>query len=622
MPQTPFDMAYGTSMLPSQLLMGSPFMQSPMVPMPPSAGSRINHVPYTPMLSNTPVLGHIPDTARQRGYKYQMQQMKEPLKTRSVLISNLPSSISEEKFLDCVSFGPVESCHFVDLDTKSGSVVLSFLNHQTAQDFFSDASNSHELAVKLGAPHLAVSWTASSAIPSSVKKAVEENPATTRAVFVSYLECENLTQDDVLEKLQDFGPIESVETDYDRKHVTCNYTCISHALEAIKSLKNDSSLQRAKVFHAKDRCCSAPTDSFTDSFSDEATATATATAAIAGDVNMGNRTVYLGNLHPETPTEKICNIVRGGLLHTVRRDKYSCFVTFIEPLAAAQFFATASMEGLYLLGRRLKVGWGKHSGPLPNNIALAVTAGASRNVYIGSVSDSLVPQQSELWDDFSKYGEIEQINFFKDNKCAFVNYTSIASAIRLVDELNGSSKAQAHAAWNNKYLDYKIAFGKDRCGNPPKSKRRKPSYHHEPKDQDPSNETQKDNASLFAGMGISSLSLKEEETNPAPLGISCGSTGSFYEKSPEPVKFDDTSSQSRLSQTELFDSRSSCSEESSVFKESRQIRSHQRLNHFTTTGSEVMAQYLAQAQHNNLFYAAAILNAHDDEEFSEGFSFV
>jgi hypothetical protein len=33
---------------------------------------------------------------------------------------------------------------------------------------------------------------------------------------------------------------------------------------------------------------------------------------------VGNRTVYLGNIHPETSTEDLYNSIRGGVLQSVR----------------------------------------------------------------------------------------------------------------------------------------------------------------------------------------------------------------------------------------------------------------------------------------------------------------
>lgn len=44
----------------------------------------------------------------------------------------------------------------------------------------------------------------------------------------------------------------------------------------------------------------------------------------AGGVQGMNRTVYLGNIHPETTTEDLCNAIRGGVLQSIRfmQDKH------------------------------------------------------------------------------------------------------------------------------------------------------------------------------------------------------------------------------------------------------------------------------------------------------------
>ena len=49
-------------------------------------------------------------------------------------------------------------------------------------------------------------------------------------------------------------------------------------------------------------------------------------------VQPGNRTVYLGNIHPETTLEEICNTIRGGILQQIRyiQDKHIAFVTFVD----------------------------------------------------------------------------------------------------------------------------------------------------------------------------------------------------------------------------------------------------------------------------------------------------
>lgn len=106
--------------------------------------------------------------------------------------------------------------------------------------------------------------------------------------------------------------------------------------------------------------------------------------------------------------------------------------------------------------RRLKVGWGKHSGALPPAIALAVSGGASRNVYIGNLDASW--NEERLRADFSVFGEVELVNALREKSCAFVNFTNIANAIKAIEGMQGRPE----------YARFKINFGKDRCGNPPR----------------------------------------------------------------------------------------------------------------------------------------------------------
>ena len=68
-----------------------------------------------------------------------------------------------------------------------------------------------------------------------------------------------------------------------------------------------------------------------------------------------------------------------------------------------------------LNNRRLKIGWGKNSGPLAPTLALAVHGGATRNVYIGNVEDFDDQWTDErLKRDFGEYGDIELVNFLKE----------------------------------------------------------------------------------------------------------------------------------------------------------------------------------------------------------------
>ena len=86
-----------------------------------------------------------------------------------------------------------------------------------------------------------------------------------------------------------------------------------------------------------------------------------------------------------------------------------------------------------LNNRRLKVGWGKNSGPLPPALALSVHSGATRNVYIGNIEDFEAFNDEKLKRDFGEYGEIELVNFLKE-KWGFIllfveSRTLIASSL-------------------------------------------------------------------------------------------------------------------------------------------------------------------------------------------------
>lgn len=57
-------------------------------------------------------------------------------------------------------------------------------------------------------------------------------------------------------------------------------------------------------------------------------------------------------------------------------------MTFVDAQCALAFYQTASYQGIALHNRRLKVGWGKSSGPTSPGIAMVVQSGGSRNVYV------------------------------------------------------------------------------------------------------------------------------------------------------------------------------------------------------------------------------------------------
>ncbi len=102
----------------------------------------------------------------------------------------------------------------------------------------------------------------------------------------------------------------------------------------------------------------------------------------------------------------------------------------------------------------MKIGWGK-STHLPQSISVAVANGASRNVYIGFVDETVT--RDALHEEYAVFGEIELVNMIPEKKIAFVSFTDITSAIKAVEHMRQKGNKR-------------VNFGKDRCANPPRTK--------------------------------------------------------------------------------------------------------------------------------------------------------
>lgn len=577
-------------MLPRQLLVTSPFVQSPMnaSPLrnnfgPGPARPDQNGSYFSTMISGSPTpLQNGQDNSRRRSNNYMskppaMRSLsvsssstsltdyysnnisnnyipsngKNLSNSRSIVIQDLPQDITLTQFLDNVKVGPVENCHFVREESDGKSISISFIDTNLAKHFYLEVSNNHKLAIALNAPDLKVSWTLSSSLSSFVSNAIN-NESATRNVYIGNL-TPNITKEQIENDLSNYGNIEMVDFISDRRIAFVHFTNIASAIKAVDQLPLDPEWSSFKIFYGKDRCAqNVPSQRSSVSSNrrqQEATALkqlsdlgssssdllsttlsqnvklANTLLASGGSNNIGNRCVYLGNLHPQTTVEEICNVVRAGLLKSIKlmSDRQICFITFIDPMAAVKFFASSSIDGLLIHGRSIKLGWGKHSGPLPNSIALLVTLGLSRNLYIGIVNEEDktkgIPREEVLREDFKEFGDVEQINFFKDGLCAFVNFCNISSAIKCVDEFQ---KDEFQIKFDGRYSHLRIAFGKDRCGNPPKLKRVKklnkkklgPNFVDqnnlstlESSDEHPHS----DDALVFASMGIMSKSMNITE---------------------------------------------------------------------------------------------------------------
>jgi RNA recognition motif-containing protein len=201
-----------------------------------------------------------------------------------------------------------------------------------------------------------------------------------------------------------------------------------------------------------------------------------------------NRTIYVGNLPPDTTAEEVLNLVHSGVVESFKlfSDKNFAFISFLSEISAIHFFATAKLYHLSLNNVRLKINWGKQS-PIPLQVSLAVTMDkATRNVYFGNIPKSKginIPELRQTLE--SRFGPIENIRIVKrniasstnpttnndtlnhsssddlvtdivssnyENSVVFIHFYNINSAIRTVQELSMDPDNP-----------YKIFYGKDRC---------------------------------------------------------------------------------------------------------------------------------------------------------------
>ena len=396
--------------------------------------------------------------------------------SRTVYLGNIPPETSAEEILSHVRSGQIES---VRLLPDKNCAFISFLDGSSATHFHSDAILK-KLSIR--GQDIKIGWGKPSQVPTSVALAVQQSGAS-RNVYLGNLG-DDVSEEELREDLGKFGPIDTIKIVKEKAIGFVHFLSIGNAIKAVTQLPQEPKWQPPRrVYYGKDRCAyvsktqqqnaaqylgiapgyahvlnGADRDLISNALAQQSVAAAAVATSAGGVTNLGNRTVYLGNIHPETTIEEICNVVRGGLLHHIRYipDKHICFVTFIDPTSAASFYALSNLQGLMIHNRRLKIGWGKHSGALPPAIALAVSGGASRNVYVGNLDETW--SEERLRQDFSEYGEIELVNALREKSCAFVNFTNIANAIKAIEAIRGRED----------YKRFKVNFGKDRCGNPPR----------------------------------------------------------------------------------------------------------------------------------------------------------
>ena len=370
---------------------------------------------------------------------------------RTVYLGNVPPETPISDILDHIHSGLVEAVRPLP---EKNCVFITFVDASSASHFYRQALTKH---ISLNGTELKVGWGKPSP-PSSHMQTLFQT-GVTRNVFLGSLD-DDVHEQTIRDALSRFGDIEHLRLIREKNIAFAHFMSIADARKCVSQLQSEPEWHARRVSYGKDRCASSklytypqpqtpyhamqyasplPLDPYGGNGVNTTTAEVyppvamyAATAAPSPLADVADRTLYLGNIHPEATCEDICNVIRGGILSQIRymAEKHIAFVTFVDPALALQVYSHASYYGLVIKNRRLKVGWGKPSG-LPAAVMAAIHNGGSRNVYLGSIDDTIT--EEKLRQDFSEYGDVELVNTLKEKNCAFVNFTSIAAAMRAIE---------------------------------------------------------------------------------------------------------------------------------------------------------------------------------------------
>ncbi|KAI9272182.1 hypothetical protein EDC94DRAFT_655590 [Helicostylum pulchrum] len=386
--------------------------------------------------------------------------------TRTIYLGNVDQSMQPHEILGLVRTGMIESyrpCY------EKTCAFLAFVDSASAQGFFQEYLSKklviHNIEIKVG-------WGKPNTFSNMLR--VQIQGGATRCVYLGRL-TEVHTEEYISNAVRKFGDIENVKIIADKNIAFVHFLSISSAVKCVASLPKEPEWAAVKVNYGKDHC--AARNDFSqfgggfqgfgqqqqqqmgyDAYNGYNTMPANPMVPSTNVL----RTLYVGNIHPDTKTEDLCNSIRGGNLLQIRYlpEKHIAFVTFMDASTALTVYNHAQTAGLVVRGRKLRVGWGKPS-TVSTLVSQAILQGATRNIYIGGIPESLT--EDKLKADFSSFGEIELVNTFREKKCAFVNFTSISNAVTAISAMR----------LNPDYAEFKLNYGKDRCGNAFKTMNRK-----------------------------------------------------------------------------------------------------------------------------------------------------
>jgi RNA recognition motif-containing protein len=170
------------------------------------------------------------------------------------------------------------------------------------------------------------------------------------------------------------------------------------------------------------------------------------------------RALYIGQINASASPHiysDLCAIANEfGALEMVKvvPQKGCAFVNFIEEGPARAFYQAAEEKPIQLGDTTLKIRWAKAT-PIKDELYEKIKAGATRNLFIGNLPEAA--NEDTLAHYFQRYGPIESIVILRPKAIAFVNLTSVRSAISARQALDNQDLAGRRI---------KVNFAKEKVG--------------------------------------------------------------------------------------------------------------------------------------------------------------
>ena len=246
---------------------------------------------------------------------------------RTVYLGNLPPAITYEQVLDQIHLGMIE--HVKIFEDKNCAFV-TFLDPQAAQ-YFVQETLSRPLMIQNR--DIKVGWGKNTLLSETLLLAVKNGAS--RTVTVGNVE--NLTIEWLDSTFSVFGQIDQIRLLSEKNMATVHLTSITAAIKAVVTLSMDPRWSQCRIQYGKDRCAPQATSTSlltlpkhllnqqqastylnrgtpqgllynSEPSVDHRLPLLAQTSSSSSNPLTGNRTVYLGGIHPDVTTKDLCDV--------------------------------------------------------------------------------------------------------------------------------------------------------------------------------------------------------------------------------------------------------------------------------------------------------------------------